>query len=331
MKRTPKLIAAVSAALVLAGCGNSAQQTTTTTAATTTAAEATTTTTTTATASEPETTAAASEPETTAAAAEDNSGKTVFFTDIQGDEFYREDTVKGDWQISVPYGFLHLSSGMYFDTDANPELFTPDEFLYNGEKAPAGTLVRVAAGDTIGSLTVKAVDTAFNPPWDDAPGDVNFDADEGFMYSHTVADFSGEVELTGVLRYYYDELYTISSGDMIFIPDSSYAGLPLAVDISSEDANIGTVNFDQKAEGNEGFDSSYAGGLCVYSEAPSFRLGNLKENYSDRTDLYELVDGANANCTKRVRVTLTDVHIEWNDNFGSAYACSAKLGSVSEL
>ena len=325
--------AALAAVILCAGCSNNAQSTTTTAAA----APADTTTTTAETAAE--TTESAAETtdapaETTAAETDgsDSENKTVIFTDKQGHNFYREDAEIGEWgQISFPYGYMRLSTGAYHDSDSEPDLFIPDEFIYNGETAPAGDLVRFDVGDTVGTLTLKNIKTSLNSPWDDALGDVNPDAESGFMYSRTEADFDGEITLTGVVRYYFDELYTISSGDIKFIPDSCYTGLPMATDISDDEYRYGTVSFDEKSAGGEGYETVYAGGLCLYSDAHQFGLGNLKENYSDRAELYQLFDGGNENVTKRVQVTISDVHIEWNDSFGSAYSCRGVIKDISEI
>jgi outer membrane murein-binding lipoprotein Lpp len=323
------LTTALAAVLMLAGCanGNTQQTTTAASAQTTTEAAAQTT--------EAMTTTAA--PETTAAelTTADSTGKTVIFTDFQGNAICREDCDVNDWgQLTVPYAYAYLSSGMYFDSEKNPDLFTPDEFSYTGERAGTGALLRLEAGMNVGGVTIASASTTLSSPWDDAVGDVNPNAESGFTLSGVHIDLDGEVTLTGTARLYYDELYAVSSGDIVFIPDSCYAGLPIAADITNPDAKNGTLNFDEKGGSTDdgGYaDPTYGGGLCVYSDAPLIHAGNLMQDYSDRADLYEFFDGAAANCTKQVEITLTNVHIEWNDNFGAAYGCSAVIKDVKTI
>ena len=329
MKKKKNLAAALAAVLILAGCSNGNKP-----AETTTAAPATATTT-----AAPETTtteAATAAPETTTEAQTvDNSGKKTIYSTFDGQEFYREDCEVNEWkQLSVPYAYARLSTGMYFDSEKNPDLFTPDEFSYTGERAQTGSLVRLEKGSQVGSLTVSSASTMIAAPWDEAVGDINPEADSGFELATEDVAFTGDITLTGMARLYYDEFYTVASGDIVFVPDNCYAGLPLMIDLSTADQNNGTLNFDEKGgtEENGGYwDPTYGGGLCVYSDAPIFRLGNLTENYSDRPEIFEFFDGGNANCTKKVEITLTDVTLGWNNNFGASFACMAKIKDIKAI
>ena len=236
--------------------------------------------------------------------------------------------------MTFPYTSVRLSSGMFIDSDTSPDLFDPDNFMYNGEKAERGDLVMVRAGDTIGGLTIAKAATRFQSPYNSETGDYDPDAQEGFMLGASWIDIAGEVTLTGIIRYYYNEMYTISSGDMIFVPDGSYEGMPMATNILGDEWQYGTLNFDEVGSFSEeeGYgESTYGGGVNVYSDAPGFRLGNLNENYAGRTDLAELFGGADENCTKKVKITMTDVHIEWNDNFGSALSCRGIIKEAEEM
>ena len=339
-KRNFTAAAALAIVLALAGCGNKPAGTTTTADGTTATADGAATTTSaeievTTTAAETEDTGDTKEidvPLTDSGDDEDAEG-TLLFTDLSGNKFYREDATEGDWDITLPYTSVRVSSGMFIDSDKNPELFDTENFKYSGDRAACGDLVKVKAGDTIGGLKIAKASTRVNLPWSEEKQGPDHDATEGFMIGGSSVDIEGEVVLTGILRYYYNEMYTISSGDMIFVPDGSYSGMPMATNILEEEFQFGTLNFDEigSFDENNGYgESTYGGAVNVYSDAPSFRLGNLNENYSGRTDLVELFGGAGANCTKKVKITLTDVHIDWNDNFGSAYGCSAVLKDVEE-
>ncbi|MBO6231344.1 MAG: hypothetical protein J6O50_12365 [Ruminiclostridium sp.] len=328
MKKSICITALIAAAAVMAGCGgNKTEQTT---AQTTAPAEAQTTT-----AAVTQETGTAAPAAATEAQTEDNSGKKAILTDTQGNVFYREDCTLGEWgQLTVPYTYMAVSGGMYHDSDTEPGLFVPDEFEYGGERASAGDLARLEAGTVIGGVTVKSAETGISSPWNDELGDADPNADEGFTLQHVSVDLDGEIKLTGVVRYYFDEMYAVSSGDIMFIPDNSYAGLPIPVDITGSDNNYGTVNFDEKGgfDPDEGYtDTTYGGGICVYSEAPLLHVGNLKDHYSDRSDLYDFFGGGNENFSARAEITLTDVHLAWNDNFGSAYACTGVIKEIKAI
>lgn len=329
---TSSLLAAI---LAVSACGNNAQQTTTaaateapaqTEAAATEAAPAETT-------AAPETEAAPAETE--AKQAEDNSGKTVIFTDAFGNSYYREDgTENADWGvINIPFAALRLSTGLFVDSQTSPDLFESDDFIYNGSKAEDCDTVFVGVGDKIAGYTLRGVNTALRGPWNDETAGADLSATEGFAPSAIDIDIEEDVVLTGYVRYYFNEQYGLSSGDIRFIPDGCYKGLPMTIDINGMDSNFGITDFDEHAgEGEDGFmNTVYGGGVCVYSDAPMFNVGNLLSDYAGRDELYNLLDGGNADCSKKVEITLGDVHLGWNDNFGSFYACSGSIKDMKVL
>ena len=331
-KQTSMTAALLIAALTLAGCANKPASTTAAAeAVTTTAAETTTTAAETTTASE--TTAA----ETTAdvTTAEDNSGKTAIFTALDGTVFYRENgTVNEYGQLVFPGAIARVASGMYITSDSEPDSFIPDEFIYNGSTAELGDMMKISAGDTVCGYKIKEASTSLTFPWDPDKGDFNREATEGYTLGGSDIFFEDDVTLTGILRYYFDEQYAISSGDIQFIPDESYKGMPIAFDISGRENNYGVTDFDAHggvdADGGL-LEEKWGGNICVYSDANILHLGNLKDDYSDRTDLYELLDGANANCTKKVEVTISGLKLRWNETFGAFYSCEGKIKSMKTV
>ena len=336
MKKRILTASIIAAILAVSACGNNAQQTTTaaaTTAApaeTTTTAAETTTTTAAETSAEAETEAAPAETE--AVETEDNSGKTAIFNDAFGNSYYREDgTENPDFgAVVVPYTTVRLSSGLYIDSLTSPDYFETDEFNYSGPMAEDKETVFVRDGDTIGGYTLKNIATSLRAPWNSDAEKYEFDATEGFLPGTIDMDIEEDVVLTGYVRYYFNEQYGLASGDIRFIPDDSYKGLPMTFDITGMETNFGVTDFDYHAgEGEDGYvNPVYGGGVCIYTDAPQFIVGNLMQDYSDRSDLYELLDGGNADCSKKVEITLSNVHLGWNDNFGSYYSCT---GSIKEM
>ena len=331
------LTAALAAVLILAGCSNgnkpaetttAAPETTTTAASETTAAAPETTTTTT------EATTTEAETETDEAADEENIYKPNdddVMLSLGGITIYGKDTYMNQYDMpQVDYGLVRLSTGTYYDSETNPDWFATDEFTYSGETVPLGELKTFSVGDKIGSLTVTDAATLFQPAYVYDDDDSKHKAWSIFS---THISLDGEIKLTGIARYFFDEQYTIGSGDIHIIPDASYAGMPVPVCFDyllwgdGPTNGYGFTSFDVRGDWEN---QSYGGGLCVYTDAPELRSGNLKDDYSDRAEMFELFDGGNADCTKKVEVTLTDIHVSFSDQFGPGH-CSAKIKDIKAI
>ena len=286
-------------------------------------------TTTAATAAPTETTTGPAPETTTTAAVEDNSDKHAVWT-FEGSSFYREDGTPDEWNmLGFDGAMVRLSSGEYHDSETEPDLFIPDEFIYNGEEVGLGETAFVRAGDTVGGVTIVSAKTSLMPPmdWDTGEGVPKFDEYDGYMPFDSEVKLDGTLELTGTVHYHYDEDYTISSGDMLFIPDSSYKGLPMAVDIGGYASVFAARDFDACGGWDERY---YGGGTCVYSDAPAFRVGNLFDDYGDDADMIRLFDGGKEDCIRKVRITLSDISLVWSDQFGTG-RCSAKIDSIGGM
>ena len=335
MKKRSLAAALLAAVLTASACGTGAQQTAAPAATTAAPAETVSAETTAAetTSAEPETTSAASSEETKAASAADTaeSGedegfhvtKTLLYTTPFDKKYYMEDTVKFDEEFGMATydtALVRSSTGIYHDSDSEPSLFIPDEFVYNGETAGIGTVYQVKANDVWKGLTVSSAETMLSCYLPEGGSDYN-----AYPFSSLVT-FDGEVTLTGIVRYYFNDQYMISSGDMHFIPDSSYKGLPLSFGISGMDTIYGTRDLDTREDFSEdsGYGDDYWGGnVCVYSDAPCFCIGNLLTDEALKSDtaLIELLDGAKADCTKRVEITLGNIELHWSDQFGTTRCC----------
>ncbi|MBR5090255.1 MAG: hypothetical protein IK093_12575 [Ruminiclostridium sp.] len=350
MKKRYLTAAALAAILVCTGCNNggtaqttttAAATTTTTAAASTTAAEATTTT-----AAETTTAKETSAPEKTDETEETfdgYDGDVVFyddpiFTDLAGNNYYRSEAEVTDYgELVFPFAYMRPSTGLCYTSYSNPEMFVPEDFTYTGETAPFLELVRYEAGDKVGSLTVKSAKTYFYPPYNSDTGEFEIDATEGFHFSRVEVDFEGEITLSGAAFYYYDEMYARSSGDIEFLP-INYETLPLPVDISNYQYRYGTLGFPANGGVSDDggyLDEVYAGGECFYSDAPMLHLGNLFKDYPDymmstdfQTDIFYPFRNVDKNVSVGAEFTLSDLHLEWNDNFGAAYSCYAKITNV---
>lgn len=257
--------------------------------------------------------------------------KTVIYTGINDKKYYLEDAVdvNEEWGLATyDTALVRTSTGTCHDSESEPDLFTPDEFIYSGEKAELGTVYQVKKDDVMGDIKIASAETQINFLKNEETGEYIA------MPFYSCTKLDGEITVTGILRYYFDEQYAISSGDMIFIPDASYKDLPLAFSPSGMYEDYGVTDFDAKTVLDEnGYgDYYYAGGICIYSDAPRIRVGNLLQDdaLKSNSDLTTLLDGAGADCTKRVEITLGNIQLEWSDQFGSDHS-SAEIKSIKGI
>lgn len=314
-----KLISALalSAALLTSGCNKPAEQTTTASEQTT-ASEAVTTASETATAA-PETTTTA-ETSAVTEATEDNSNKTLIRSFPNGTELYLEDAASAtEYTVTFDTAFVRTSTGAYTDSDLTPELFDPSIYSYTGETAESGEYTTVKAGDKIGGAEIEKAEFTFGFYEDGNGGTVYY------PMSNSVV-IKGDYTFSGVLYYYYDDQYTVVAGDIQFLPDSTYKGMPIT-DLNDEyggRSNKGSVLFGVSDDGK------LPGGVSAYSDAPIFRAGNLFKDYPDNETLNSLLDGGNTFCSKKVNVTLSGVELTWSDQFGSMW-CMATISDIAEI
>ena len=291
MKRTARLTAALAAILITAGCGNSKP------------------------AAEISAPAESAGNAVTEAAAETERlpkvTRTPIYTGICDYPFYLEDTSPGENGTRVyPGAIMRLSSGAYDSSGTNPELFDAGTLTYSGEHPDLGTVVLIKAGDKLSGLTASEAAAVFSAPENGAA--------EEYAPLYTRVSFDGEVRLSGVLRYYAAERDGYSPGDLVFIPDSSYKGLPVPVDFSGAYDDYCVTDFWSAADGS-------SDGSDIFSDAPRLRIGNLNTDYSDDPALYELLNGGETNCTKKVKLTLTDLRLEWDMQSFAEQGCTARL------
>ena len=307
MKKSVSLILALAAVLSAAGCSSAGGNTAVTT-------EGTTTTTTTA-----ETTAATEETtegttiaaETTTAAEEttqpDSEGKTLVWTAPDGTELYAEDASnKTEYYLEYDIAFARPSTGTYYDSSTNPELFDAENYEYSGEYVTPEGYKPVKAGDAFGGHTINYVQSIFGT-YTDADGNI-----VSYPMSNTI-EITEDVTLTGTLRFFRDDQYAVTAGDIFFFPDSSYKDMPHP-DLSGSNTQ-GTPDFFLLSDYTE-----LGEGVSLFTDSPRFLCGNLYENYADNAEVNTAVDGGQASCSKKVRITFGGMLIEWSDQFAASFS-----------
>ena len=296
-----------------------AATTVTTAATTTTAAPAASTTAATA---APVTTTTAAAPETTAAALttaqpENSSDRKAAYTAVDGKVIYEDELhpySDDEWAPScADRSLMRISTGMYHDSESEPELFEKEDFIYSGEMPEYGGLSSFAAGDSVGGLTVSSAQMMFEK-------DMN-----NMVFSNSL-ELDGELTLTGVLRFHYDEQYTIARGDMIFIPDGSYKGYPVPCDPLNDRLEL-YANFDSSAD--KEWNVIPGEGIALFSDAPRFRVGNYFDSYAGNGEVSDVVGSADQNLSRRVEITLTDITLSCSEQFGER--SHAKIVSIKPL
>ena len=262
--------------------------------------------------------------DTTPAATGDNSGKTALLTLPGGRTLYLEDGKtesewEGGWVKSFDAGYVRIASGLYHDSISEPGLSDTQNYEDSGEPATLGEIREVKPGDTFGGLTVSKVELY-----------VSKQGENSYYVFGNNAELAGEITLTGVLRYYYDEQYSINSGDMIFAPDACYKGLPAACDPLAETLFV-SPDFDViESYNDDGISKKNGDGPAYYTDSQKFRLGNLFSDYADNGALNDILNGGNTNVSRKVEVTLTDVKLTYSEQFGDSH-CSAKIKSIKTV
>lgn len=237
---------------------------------------------------------------------ETEEGKTWLATLSTGENVYLEDGIPLTEDIvSYPYAILRYSTGKYADNIILPELFASvDDGMYEGGYTYVGDVVttddmfpyyKVSIGDELqGGYTVdEATLNLYYYQHDD--GSYN-----SYTYSNSI-HIAEEITLTGTLRYFGEDCDYTENGDLLFIPDGSYAGLPVPVSEFYFDGGI-TDMFD--------IGDAAEHPSVIYSDAVPFLLGNYFEHHSDNPDMVSIWNDLTENggsWSSDVKITLSDV------------------------
>lgn len=188
------------------------------------------------------------------------------------------DTLTGKFYY-FDYGYAGLLDFPCYNSVGNPELFDELNYEYNGENNSMKLkYFKVMPGDTVAGLTCTAASSIYitHSP-DYTPGDKTY-------LQESRVQFDGEITVSGYLYKCKDEAYRIE-GDVLFIPDESWNGLPIAYR-----SQFNTYEFE---------------GLLVNTPF-TIELGDAEKNSG--FDIFE--DGSRL---QRASVTLENLYIMYSD------------------
>lgn len=216
--------------------------------------------------------------------------------------FYKneaDDSSEYYYSFDYTYGF---GTSVYDDSTLHPERFDLENYGYTPETEYASPKpFEIKAGDTVGDYRISSALTRI------AKADMGYE-EGSILETELVLD--GEYTFTGALRFFYKEDYMIGAGDLQFLPTELLTNFPLP------------IGFGAQA-------SFFLGNTAVYSELMNgFRVGNLFEgnNVYTQTELDEsvlaelnrMLSGETNDCERRVEITLSNITLTYNDQFGSA-------------
>lgn len=249
-----------------------------------------------------ETSAIADDPE--------SNGKTILWEAPNGELFYKEDAVSDGSLLTFDQAVYRPSTGVFYDSLTNPELFDPEthEFLGDLIEYDESDWCCVHTGDTINGYTVECAKISFNID------------DEAYFKANTIT-FQEDVILTGYLMYCsYDEPTTITTGDFIMIPDESFQGMP-RVNIYP----LSAVVSGQSWENPDEFVLP-----AYYTDAPMIPLGNLYRDYAENEELKALIGDGTESKKIRAEVTISHLDLCFADMMGDSWT-SGKIVGVKEI
>lgn len=259
-------------------------------------------------------------PTETTAAVPESDQKTVLWEAPNGELFYKEDAFPDGSLLAFDQAVYRPSTGVFYDSFTNPELFDPETHEFLGDLIEYDEIDWrcVHTGDTIKGYRVKKAETLFNI------NDNGYLKEDGYIPLSNSIVFEDDITLTGYLSYYPDDesLY-IQGGDLFFLPDQSYEGMPL----------VNYYPYCNVKSGKKYFDDEDEIPLPVfYSDSISISVGNLFNDYADSTTLKQIIEDDEKMKRTRVEITLGELSLMFHDMdmriYGSA---SGKIVSVKEI
>lgn len=197
-----------------------------------------------------------------------------------------------DYMLLFDFAYIRYGEPIYSDTVANPELydFTEFEFTVDENAEVDAKPFQVVKGQVLDNgMTVSNASLTLSP--------------EGVR--ENIVDLDGEITLEGILFCFFEDEYGFDQDEMIFYPNPKSATVPLIYDY-----------FSRTLSGVDLFSE-----FAFVCDGDIIRLGNVNEEGN--------MDWFKDSSYIRVKVTLKDLKLSYNDMFGAK--CFGTLKSMEFL
>ncbi len=227
------------------------------------------------------------------------------------------------YKFDYTYGFV---PSVYDDSTLHPERFDRENYDYTPETEYVYPEVfRIGAGDTVGGYRIRSAETTI----------VNSDMVEygGNAICATEIILDGEYSFTGVLRFFYDEDYAITAGDLQFLPTEPLTDFPLPLGYSAHTSffNENTAVYSELMNGfRTGNFFTEESGAYVVTDEENHLYEMLKFDDAVLAELTRMLSGETNDCEKRVEVTLSGINLVFNDQTGSM-GSKAVITAIKEI
>lgn len=234
----------------------------------------------------------------------ESDSDTVIWEAPNGELFYKKDAVQNGSILEFDKAIYRPSTGVFYDSFTNPELFDAETYDFLGKliEYDESDWRCIQTGNTVNGYRVKKAETLFN---------INDDAylrEGGYIPLGNSIVFEDDITLTGYLTYYsYDDPTFIRKGDLYFLPDESYAGMPI-VNFYPYSSSISGESFVELVEPEK------VTFPIIYSDSLSIWVGNLFADYADNATLKQMIeDNEKRSDLIRVEITLEELSLTFHD------------------
>ena len=243
--------------------------------------------------------------------ADESDSDTVIWEAPNGELFYKKDAVQNGSILEFDKAIYRPSTGVFYDSFTNPELFDTETYDFLGEliEYDESDWRCIQTGDTVNGYTVERAEISFN-----------IIDEEAYFKANTIT-FQEDVILTGYLMYFsYDEPTTIIAGDFVMIPDESFQGMP----------RVNIYPFRKIIDGKIWENPDEFVPPAYYTDAPVISLGNLYRDYDENKELKALVGDGMESRKIRVEITINHLSLCFADMMGDSWT-SGKIVNVREI
>lgn len=227
------------------------------------------------------------------------------------------------YRFDYTYGFV---PSVYDDSSLHPERFDVENYDYTPETEYVyPTVFRIEAGDTVGGYRIHSARTTILNSETAGYGNNEICGTEIVL--------DGEYSFTGVLRYFYDEDYGVTSGDLQFLPTEPLTGFPLPLGYSAHTSFCGenTAVYSELMNGfRTGNYLAEESGAYIVTDEENHLYEMLKFNDSVLAELDRMFSGETSDCERRVEITLSGIDMVFNDQNGSM-GSMAVITAVKEI